>query len=445
MRQSIAGPACSLLMAATGALLAAPACAQDAAATENAGAKFQATAVWQDKPGFPARYSGPNSLVPQHERGDSFSGTAFLGLRPWRGGELYLDPEVVQGAALSRLQGLGGFTNGENQKTSGPNPTPYVARAFLRQTWNLGGDIESLASDQNQLAGDVARRRLVLTAGKLAVTDIFDRNDVAADPRTRFLNWSFLTHGAYDYAADARGYTWGAALEWIHGDWALRAGRFLVPGQPNGLALDWAVARHFGDQAEMEHDHLLGGQPGKLRLLVFRDRARMSRYTDALALAAATATTPDLDAVRSGERSKRGFGVAFEQQLGANASVFARAARADGRTETYSFAEIDSSLSAGAVVKGGAWARGDDSAGVALARNGLSSAHRDYLAAGGMGFFIGDGRLRYRPETIVEAYYSVAATKHAFVTLDWQHIAHPAYNADRGPVNVGSVRLHLAY
>jgi high affinity Mn2+ porin len=444
MRQWLARVPVSSLVAGVLALATAPSHAQDTT-TQNADAKFQATYVWQDKPAFAARYSGPNSLVPWHERGYSFSATAFVGLRPWRGAELYVDPEVVQGAALSRLQGLGGFTNGENQKTGGPDPTAYVARAFLRQTWNVGGKTEAVESDQNQLAGSVTTRRIVLRAGRFAVTDLFDRNDVAADPRTRFLNWSLLTHGAFDYAADARGYSWGAAVEWIHDEWALRAGRFLVPLEPNGLSLDWAAARHFGDQLELEHHHQLAGQPGTLRLLVFRDRARMSRYADALALAAATGTTPDINAVRWGEQSKRGVGVATEQQLGANASVFARAARADGRTETYSFAEIDSSLSAGALIKGGAWHRADDTVGVAFARNGLSSAHRQYLGAGGLGFFVGDGKLRYRPEHIVEAYYSVAATKHAFVTLDWQHIARPAYNADRGPVNVGSVRLHFEY
>jgi high affinity Mn2+ porin len=445
MRESIAGLACTLLVAATAASLATPSRAQDAGTADNAGAKFQATYVWQDKPAFPARSTGANSLVPWHERGYSFSATAFLVLRPWRGGELSVDPEVVQGVALSQLHGLGGFTNGESQKSGGSNPTPYVARAFLRQTWNLGGAIEAVEPGQNQLAGEVAARRIVLTAGRFAATDLFDRNDVAADPRTRFLNGSFLTHGAYDAAADARGYSWGAALEWIRDDWALRAGRLLEPVQPNGLALDWAVARHFGDQAELEHRHQLAGRPGTLRLLVFRNRARMARYGDALAQAAANGTTPDLDAVRSSEQDKRGIGVALEQQLGANTAVFARAARGDGRTETYSFAEIDRSLSAGVVVKGGAWRRGGDTVGVAVARNGLSSAHRQYLAAGGLGSFIGDGALRYRPEDIVEAYYSVAATKHAFVTLDWQHIAHPAYNADRGPVNVGSVRLHVEY
>jgi high affinity Mn2+ porin len=445
MRESIAGLACSLLVATTSALLAAPARAQDAAAAETAGAKFQATYVWQGQPAFAAPYSGPNSLDPARGHSYSFSGTAFLGLRPWHGGELYVNPEVVQGIPLSRLLGLGGLTNGENQKSSGPNPVPYLARVFLRQTWDLGGTTDAVESAPNQLAGSVASRRVVLTAGKLSVIDVFDRNDVAADPRTRFLNWALLTYGAYDYAADARGYTWGAALEWIHDDWALRGGRFLVPVQPNGLALDWAAARHFGDQLELEHDHMLAGQPGKLRLLVFRNRARMSRYTDALALATSTGATPDINAVRSGEQTKRGIGLALEQRAGADVSVFARLGRADGRTETYSFAEIDTSVSAGAVIRGTGWRRGDDTVGIAFARNGLSSAHRQYLAAGGLGAFIGDGALAYRSEQIVEAYYSLAAMKNAFVTLDWQHIVHPAYNADRGPVNVGSVRLHVEF
>jgi high affinity Mn2+ porin len=430
------------LAAAVSLLAARPGAAAE---LQDRGAAFQATYVWQGKPAFAAAYSGPNSLASQRERSYSLSATAFLGLRPWTGGELYVDPEVVQGQPLSNLQGLGGLTNGENQKTSGPNPTPYVARAFLRQTWELGGEREDVEAAPNQLAGSVATQRLVLTAGKVAITDLFDRNEVAADPRTRFLNWSFLTHGAYDYAADARGYTWGAAVEWIHGGWALRAGRFLVPDQPNGLSLDWGAARHFGDQAELEHGHSLRGRPGTLRLLVFRNRARMARYTDALALGASAGTTPDLDAVRFGEQGKRGAGVALEQQVSANASVFARAARADGRTEPYSFAEIDSSLSAGAVLKGAAWGRGKDTAGLAVARNGLSAPHRQYLAAGGLGFFIGEGRLTYRPEAIAEAYYGIAASKHAFVTLDWQHIVHPAYNADRGPVNVGSLRVHLEF
>jgi len=443
MRLSLSAVRAALATAAAaGMLVSAPGHAQSGA-TQDMGAKFQATYVWQSKPAFPARYTGPNSLAPWRERGYSFSATAFLGIRPWAGGELYVDPEVVQGASLSHQQGLGGLTNGENQKSSGSNPTPYVARAFLRQTWNLGGEPEQVESDQNQLAGAVAGRRLALTVGKLAVVDIFDRNEVAADPRTRFLNGSFLTHGSYDYAADARGYSVGAALEWFHDDWAVRVGRFEQPQQPNGLALDGRVGQHYGDQAEIEHKHRIQGQPGTLRLLVFRNRAVMSRYQDAITLAADTGSVPDIGAVRLDEQAKRGAGIALEQQVGMQANVFARINRADGRTETYAFAEIDNSLTGGAVIKGGRWSRPEDTVGLAFARNGLSGVHRQYLAAGGLTSLLGDGALNYRTENIVETYYSVAAGKHAFVTLDWQHIVHPGYNADRGPVNVGSVRLHV--
>lgn len=445
MRLSFTAARLAWAAAAAAAILLPAASRAESGESDQVEAKVQATYVWQSKPAFAARYTGPNSLTQSNERGYSFSATGYLGVRPWRGGEFYFNPEVVQGAALSHLQGLGGATNGENQKTTGPNPTPYVARAFLRQTWNLGAATEPVESDANRLAGTVAKRRIVLTVGKLAVTDLFDRNEVAADPRTRFLNWSFLTHGSFDYAADARGYSWGAALEWFHDDWALRAGRFAQPRQPNGLALDDNIGRHYGDQLELEHQHHIGEQPGTVRLLVFRNRAVMARYEDALALAANTGAVPDLNAVRFAEQTKHGIGLALEQQAGAQLDLFARISRADGRTETYAFTDIDRSVSAGGALKGGRWGRADDAVGVAFARNGLSAAHRQYLAAGGMTFFLGDGRLNYRPENILETYYSLAATKHTYVTLDWQHIVHPGYNADRGPVNVASVRLHAQF
>ena len=281
-----------------------------------------------------------------------------------------------------------------------------------------------------------------LTAGNLSAIDIFDDNAYAHDPRTQFLNWALITHGAYDFPADVRGYTWGAALEYFGDGWAVRAGRFLQPKQPNGQSLDWQAFKHYGDQVELERSHEIAGQPGKLRLLAFRARARMSRFRDALDLGAQTGTVPDINSVRTGTQTKSGLGVNLEQAISADAGVFARAMWADGQTETYAFTEIDRSLSGGVSLKGGSWGRAEDTVGVALARNGLSSARRDYLAAGGLGFFIGDGKLNYAPETILEAFYSWKATKAAWVSADWQYIRNPAYNADRGPVNVVTLRLH---
>lgn len=416
-----------------------------ASAAEDWNPKYQSTYVWQAKRPFAAAYSGQNSLSPDREKSYSFTATAAFGFRLWAGGELYFDPEVAQGVPLSNLTGLGGFTNGEIARVSGPTPTFYRARLFLRQTWGMGGGSETVESDANQLAGTVDKRRFVLTAGNLSVLDIFDDNAYSHDPRTQFLNWSVMTHGAYDYAADARGYSWGAALEYFLDDWAIRAGRFSQPKAPNQLPLDPRIFRHYGDQIEIERAHLLGNQPGKLRILAFRNRARMSRFDDALDFAAQTAAIPDIDAVRTGDHVKTGIGLNLEQAVTPDLGVFARAMWADGQTETYAFTEIDRSLSGGVLIKGSAWGRGQDSLGVACARNGLSAAHRDYLATGGFGFFIGDGRLNYHPENIIEAFYSLNVYKGTWVTLDMQRIQNPAYNADRGPVNVGSIRLHTEF
>ena len=410
------------------------------------GAWFQSTYVWQGKPSFNSAYSGTNSLRAQRERSYSLTATASLGMRPWAGAELYFNPEMALGVPFSGLTGLGGITNGELARTAGPTPVYYPARLFLRQTWGLGGGSEQIDSDANQLAGSVDKRRLVLTAGNLSVMDLFDGNAYSHDARTDFMNWALVTHGAYDFAADARGYTWGSALEYFHDNWAFRAGRFLVPLEPNQMRLDAKWRSHYGDQFEVERGHELAGQPGKLRLLVYRNRSLMSRYEDALDAAARTpGTIPDLNAVRTSDQVKKGIGVNVEQALNADLGVFGRAMWADGKTETYAYTEIDRSVAAGLVLKGGAWRRPQDTVGAALAVNSLSLAHRNYLAAGGLGFFIGDGRLNYRPEGILETYYSIGVAKSAWVTFNWQHIRNPAYNADRGPVNVGSLRLHTEF
>ena len=289
------------------------------------------------------------------------------------------------------------------------------------------------------------RQRWVMTVGNVSMLDIFDANTYSHDPRTQFFNWALMTHGAYDYAADARGYTWGAALERHADDWAVRAGRFMQPEHPNGQSIDSNLLKHYGDQIEVEHDHVLGGQAGKLRLLVFRNVAKMSRYQDALDQAAATDGPPDLDAVRSGDRTKRGAGLDLEQALSKDVGVFGRASWADGRTETYAFTEIDRSISGGVAIKGSSWHRARDNVGFAIVRNALSQVHRDYLAAGGLGPFIGDGRLDYRPEEIAESYYSLSLIEGLWLTLDWQYIRDPAYNADRGPIQVGAIRLHMEF
>lgn len=412
---------------------------------EDWGAKIQATYLWQKKPGFNAAYSGPNSLRPDKEISYTFTTTAYLGFRPWQGGELYFNPEVTQGEPFSNLTGLGGFTNGEVTRVAGPNPKAYRQRLFLRQTWNRGGGEEKVESDINQLAGVVDKNRFVLTAGNFSTLDVFDENAYAKDPRAQFMNWGNMTYAAYDYAADSRGFGWGFAGEWYQGDWVLRFGRMTGPKEPNMLPIDHSIGKHYGDQVEIEHAHELGGQPGKVRVLAWRNRAVLARYRDAINYGAAHGEVPDIFKVRNGEQTKYGLGVNIEQALSSNLGVFLRAMQADGRTETWAFTEVDQSLAGGLSLKGAAWGRAQDVVGLALMRNGLSKDRREYLEAGGISFFIGDGRLNYRPETIAEAYYSLNVVKDTWITLDTQRIQNPAYNADRGPVYVDSIRLHTEF
>lgn len=434
-------------------LIISPLAWADAPAAETWNAHGQATYIWQTKPAMTAPYTGPNSLIGPREHSYSFTATAALGWRPYAGAELYANAEAAQGVPLSNLAGLGGFSNGEMARSSGATLKVYRARLFGRQTWALGGDAgqagsapgDAVESDFNQLAGLLPQRRLVLTVGNLSVADLFDDNAYSHDPRTQFLNWSLMSMGAYDFAADARGYSTGAALEWFHDDWALRYGRFALPREPNQQSLDPQLLRHYGDQLELEHHHRIAGQPGALRVLVFHDRTRLARFDDALARGRQTGAAPDINAVRSRVQDKWGVGVGLEQALTPDIGLFARVSQADGQTETDAFTEIDRSLSAGLLLNGAPWQRAGDSLGLGLAVNRLSAARRDYLAAGGISFFIGDGRLRYGAEQVLELFYSLRLAPGVDLSLNGQRITHPGYNADRGPATFVATRLHVEF
>lgn len=404
-------------------------------------ANFQSTYVGQRKPSFDSPYSGPNSLRSDAERGYTLSGTAYLGWRPVTGTEFYLDPEVVEGIPLSKLTGLAGVPNGEAQKVAGTHPTFYRARLFLRQTVDLEGDSVAVDAGQNQFATHVSRRRLVITAGNFAVNDIFDSNSYAHDPRSQFMNWTVNDYGAWDFAADARGYTRGVAAELYLDDWALRYARALMPAQSNGLLLDSRMADSHGDDVEVEHDHVIGGLPGKLRWLGYRNVADMATYRDALDWGVANGQVPALAPVRR-RQAKTGYGVSVEQSVSDSAAVFGRFSADDGEGEEYAWTEADRSALLGVSLNAPWPGRRGDVAGLAVNRNELSASHRAFLSAGGTGFFLGDGRLNYHPEEIVELYYNARLSSHFWLTPDVQHIGNPGYNADRGPVMVYSLRLH---
>jgi len=410
---------------------------------------FQATYIWQRHLGFAVHQppavvlpSDVHSLSSQRETGYTLTATLFLGYRPWQGAELFFNPEMIQSAPLSDLHGLGGMSNGENQKNGGPTASVYSARAFLRQTIRLGGSDAPVEAGANQFGGQVSSRRLVVTVGQMALIDIFDNNAFAHDPRTQFFNWALMAQGASDYAADARGYTVGFAVEYYRDAWAFRFGHFAQPKESNGLALDYRLWAHFGDNLEVEHQHDLAGRKGSVRAMTFLNYAKMGGFRDALAYVAPTGATPVISDVRR-DRAKFGFGINLDQSLTRDAGLFGRYSWNDGRTETYAFAEIDRSLTAGLAMQGRLWFRPTDHIAAAFVQNSLSDSHRDYLAAGGMGQFIGDGWLNYQPERVLEAYYSFNVVVGMYLALDGQYIMHPAYNADRGPVKFVGVRLHL--
>jgi high affinity Mn2+ porin len=401
----------------------------------------QATYIEQETDGFHAPYAGPNSLSPSMGR-ETADATLYLGARLWRGAELWVDPEVDQGFGLDDTLGLAGFSSGEAYKVGRKAPYFRLQRAFLRQTINLGGATGETGAGPNQLAMQPSADRLVVTVGKLSVGDIFDVNRYAHDPRADFLNWSVIDAGSFDYAADAWGYTVGSAAEWYTGPWAWRAGVFDLSDVPNSARLEPGFHEYQVD-LEAEHRHELFGQPGKIDLTVLESRARMALLRDAIAYGEATGLPPDPAPVRR-YRRRDGVSLNIEQQLTANIGLFARLGDAGGNVETYEFTDIDRTASLGVSVSGGPWHRPGDTVGIAGVVNALSKDRRQYLAAGGLGILVGDGKLPHAGhEGILETYYELTALSAVHVTLDYQWIGNPAYNRDRGPVSIFALRVHV--
>jgi high affinity Mn2+ porin len=411
---------------------------------------FQTTVIGQNLFAFRSPYQGKNSLRSRHEGEKSDTYTLYLGARAARHLEVYVDPEMARGAGIGQALGLAGYTNGDVIRNPTLGQSPYLARYFLRWTVPTGQGMEQTEPGENQIAGPRPAHRLVVTAGKLGTNDIFDVNRYANSTRTQFMNWALINNDAYDYAADTRGYTRGFAVEWVHPEWAVRLGSFQMPSVANGPKLAGDLVHNRGDQIEGElHPRLLGAHHAPLvaRLLAYRNLAHMGKYRAALALARQTGTTPDITAVEKRCAVKYGFGLNFEQPLGDEGAtgVFGRVGWNDGATETYAYTECDRTLCLGGQLSGARWHRPRDRVALALVGNGLSAAHRDYLAAGGVGFILGDGRLRYGPEQILETYYAYQLSRPLALSLDYQFVNHPGYNRDRGPVSVLSLRLHLEY
>ena len=301
--------------------------------------------------------------------------------------------------------------------------------------------------DLNQLAGLRPQRYFAVTLGKISVADYFDQNSYSHNPRTQFLNWSLMSAGAWDYAANTRGYTVGGVLEYVTPDFALRFASTLLPTSANGPVLDFHYGTAHAETLELTKSYHLGGRQGTVRALGFRNVAAMASYRAAVALGQATNTQPDVVTGRQAGHTKVGFGLNAEQEISKEVGLFARLSYNDGRNETWAFTEIDQSASLGVVSTGARWQRPDDRLGAAVVVNGISQEHREYLAAGGYGFIVGDGRLNYGLERTGEVFYSIALPNyHASISPDYQFIVNPAYNRDRrGPVHIVAVRLHVEF
>jgi high affinity Mn2+ porin len=408
--------------------------------TDNFAFHAQTTLLEQYDPPFHSPYTGPNSLIPNLGR-ETWDATAYLGMRLWSGAELWVDPEIDQGFGLSGTLGVAGFPSGEAYKVGEPVPYARIQRAFVRQTIDLGGDNVKVDDAANQFGGSQSANRLVLTIGKFSITDIFDTNKYAHDPRGDFMNWAIVDTGTFDYAADAWGYTYGAAAEWYQGDWTVRAGLFDESVVPNSTDLD-TTFQQFQSVGEIERRYTLWGQPGKIAVTGFLTRARMGSFADAIALAQVTGGTPDLSAVRR-YASRGGVSMNLEQQITDELGFFARAGFADGGLEPYAFTDIDRTGVAGIALNGKQWGRPDDTVGIAGVINGITKVHQEFLNNGGLGILIGDGMLPHPgPEQIIESYYNYAVSSSTHLTLGYQFIVNPGYNTDRGPASVISGRFH---
>ncbi len=401
----------------------------------------QGTVVDQYHPRFTSPYVGPQSLNPGQRGDETVDLTAFLGARLWRGTELWFDPEIDQGFGLSGTLGVDGFTSAEAYKIGESSPYPKIQRLFLRQTVDLGGKSNKVDADMNTFAGSQTENRLVFTAGKMSVVDIFDTNKYAHDSKNDFLNWAIVDTGTFDYAADAWGYTYGAAAEWYQGPWTLRAGLFDLSGVPNNKNLDKTLHQYQID-LEIERRYTLFGQDGAVRVTGFDTRGRMGRYADATALAEATGEPANLALVRH-YHTRLGLSFNAEQAVTDDIGLFARAGHADGRYEGYEFTDMDNTLAAGLSMKGTRWGRKDDVFGFAGVIDQASAAAEAYLNAGGLTILAGDGKLPHpSDEKIIETYYSLPVLKFTHLSLDYQFVDNPAFNRDRGPVSVFGVRLH---
>jgi high affinity Mn2+ porin len=410
----------------------------------------QANIVFQWHPSFQAQYSGPNSMTPQAQSATTHILTLYTGYELSSSTEVFADVEYATGGGIGNAFGLAGYTNLDSVRTVQGIPlskAPYLARLLLRQIIPLSGERVKEDRDPLHLATSVPVRRIEFRLGKFDLADFFDLNTYGSDSHLQFLNWTVDNNGAWDYAANTRGYTDGAILEYDDHWFSARFAEVLEPKIANGITLDADIARARSENLEFEaQGNVIADRPGAVRLLAYLNHADMGNYEEAIAdYLDGRTSTPDIIATRRQGRHRYGFGLNFEQEIAPRIGVFGRLSWSDGRNESFAYTEDDRTAELGAFLQGSTWRRRNDRAGIAFVANGIVAAHQRYLALGGLGFLLGDGALTYGSEKILESFYTAHLWRGFYTSFDLQHINNPGYNQVRGPITVTTLRFHTDF
>lgn len=409
---------------------------------------WQATIIPQYHFNFKAAYSGDNSLQTSEPTRTSFSTTLYLKYKASKNTYFVFNPEAAGGKGLSKTMGIAGFSNGEVYRVGDPAPKPFIGRLYFEQRIALNGDKMQVEDDINQIGELTNKDYISLIAGKFSLTDFFDDSQISHDPRTQFFNWALMGNGGWDYPANTRGYTMGAIVQAVYKDWAARTALTTVPTEANGPNLQFKWSKEMGFVLELEKTHLFQKsekQFSTVHLGYFINYANMGNYQESNDIIYfIPGTPPDITVTRKYGRTKWGFYGSADNHFG-SFHFFVKASINDGKNESWAFTEIDKSFTTGFQLDGDLWKRKNDRFAIAYINNNLSTTHRQYLKNGGYGFLIGDGKLNYGAEQIIEAYYSMYFTKQIFLSPDYQFVWHPAYNQDRGPVHIVGLRLHADF
>jgi hypothetical protein len=406
----------------------------------------QANFIFQTHPDFRALYSGPHSLSARYEKATSRLMTLYTGARLSNSTELLVDIEEAGGAALTTGLGLAGNTDLDIVRNPLLSKAPYLGRGMIHKVFALSQDKIENQRNVFSLFEELPRRRLEVRFGKFSMPDFFDVNSVGSDTHFQFLNWTVDNNGAWDYAADTRGYTVGIAADYEDRNWGFRFAEALMPKVANGIDLVWKPWQAHAENFEYELRHgVIPHKAGVVRLLAYTNYANMGIYRDQIIKAAEEHATPDITAHPWHITRKYGFGINLEQNLTHYLTAFGRFGWNDGRTESFAYTEVEQTFAAGLGANGAWWRRNQDRAGIAVVSNAIKKDHQNYLAAGGLGFLLGDGKLNYGRENIVESYYTVHVWRGIYLAPGLQHINHPGYNRDRGPVLVPSFRAHIEF